>query len=1223
MTFYSSIWWRYIEKSEVLKPVCMILIGLLCSQQIRAQECRIDRLNDDQIIIQSTDTISLRFLIADAVSSQLGVNGQGVCRVSLEFFHRDITDLNMTLYSPDGNNVILVGPAVEGSAGLQLFGLLHDISFIPSSATASPDGGMSDRWDNQDPDWGNNPAYAGSYYPNSGDLDVNFASGPVNGIWELVIIDQFPTVQNEGRFGSFRVEFCDQRVECNICEASAGTFDRDTITVCEGQSFNFRDHYTPDPFTTDEYEEVFLVFSGNLLRAVNKLPDFEGSYTAYAITLLKEQITSFNQAIMNLGRTEILSLIDRRGGQFCIDRSESSIFTVSQSSGIKAMLPADSLIINCSQTTVDLDGSNSISNMSAVFTWRDSSSAIIGNDPIITVDQAGRYTLQISDGLCTDSVSVVVTNEFDQLSVALKATVEQLSCKDTITALTYNTSMKVNSASWLTNSGNLISNSDSLIADAAGRYYIELVGDGQCRIFDSIEIFSDFEVPSARLLLDTLNCISPAATISILDAGPGLNYTWRGSDFAELSNEISLRSEEPGSFFLEVIGQNGCDTLIDFNITIDTIQPDIKDIPQESILNCLIDEISVNPSVEKTEKFTILWTQNGDIFSDELEVVLSDPGTYTLNVTGENGCTATKELFISEDRDFPDINLMDTTLTCEVESIIINSNIDTALFEIRWSGGSLSGVTSPNPEVNTGGVYIAEVKNRSNQCVTTDSIMVQVDRADPEFSISGDSILTCTDSVAVVAISHNMNSEVIWISSSGDSLSSDIFNAASAEEIAYIIRADNGCAVNGLWSITEDRNPVPINLDDTYYLTCDISDLTLAIRDERVEEVIWTSNILSSNSTEFIAQDTGFVGVRVKGVNGCISEKEIEIVYDKEAPQMSILTNDTITCTLTPFTLQSEVVEPIDEVTYIWTLDGQIQGSGPELRTDAKGIFSLVAFYESNGCSSEDSVRILLSDDPILGVDLQISPESCAGENDGSIILNELLGGRSPFLYTIDGTSVGDLILTDLKSGSYDVSIRDANSCILDTTIIVEEGRFINVDLGSDLQVDVGETIAILPNITGEVDDFGWFVNGITQNSGSTDGLYVQVNQDLLIIMKVFSEGGCLAEDSLFIDAIFSIDDVDIYIPNVFMPSGSSLNRRLTVTLNESVQAINKFSLFDRWGNKIHQLFSPPGRFNIVLWDGTIDGRAANPGVYTYLCELTTNIEGQTKIISGNVTLLD
>jgi hypothetical protein len=90
----------------------------------------------------------------------------------------------------------------------------------------------------------------------------------------------------------------------------------------------------------------------------------------------------------------------------------------------------------------------------------------------------------------------------------------------------------------------------------------------------------------------------------------------------------------------------------------------------------------------------------------------------------------------------------------------------------------------------------------------------------------------------------------------------------------------------------------------------------------------------------------------------------------------------------------------------------------------------LVYVRDANGC--KDSLSVVLEDQ--LGPDLVSTTDvdpTCVGFNDGSISIDNVSGGASPYNYSIDGTTYGlTSMFEDLVESVYTVYVRDANGCL-------------------------------------------------------------------------------------------------------------------------------------------------------------------------------------------------
>ena len=89
-----------------------------------------------------------------------------------------------------------------------------------------------------------------------------------------------------------------------------------------------------------------------------------------------------------------------------------------------------------------------------------------------------------------------------------------------------------------------------------------------------------------------------------------------------------------------------------------------------------------------------------------------------------------------------------------------------------------------------------------------------------------------------------------------------------------------------------------------------------------------------------------------------------------------------------------------------------------------------------------------------------------------------------------------------------------------------------------------------------------------------------------------------------------------IYVPNAFTPNQDDVNDVFKPVVSGVDDENYKFVIFDRWGKEI---FSTTD-YN-KGWDGTINGKDASIGVYTYIIEYK-EIQGIQKILKGIITLV-
>ena len=198
--------------------------------------------------------------VQNASNPILGQNGQGVCAVIVHFDHTAICDISITLTSPSGQVVTLVGPIGQFCTSNGNAGTTWDVTFLPCGDPVNPDPGFTPTWNNNQA-WGGNNAYFGSYYPFAGCLQ-NF-TGPVNGTWTLTVTDG--QANDVGNLIDYEIIFCDPSgINCFSCAPNAGNLLQADLMACQGDpslDLDLPPTYTPPntPPPPGEYGYTYVV----------------------------------------------------------------------------------------------------------------------------------------------------------------------------------------------------------------------------------------------------------------------------------------------------------------------------------------------------------------------------------------------------------------------------------------------------------------------------------------------------------------------------------------------------------------------------------------------------------------------------------------------------------------------------------------------------------------------------------------------------------------------------------------------------------------------------------------------------------------------------------------------------------------------------------------------------------------------------------------------------
>jgi gliding motility-associated-like protein len=204
-----------------------------------------------------------------------------------------------------------------------------------------------------------------------------------------------------------------------------------------------------------------------------------------------------------------------------------------------------------------------------------------------------------------------------------------------------------------------------------------------------------------------------------------------------------------------------------------------------------------------------------------------------------------------------------------------------------------------------------------------------------------------------------------------------------------------------------------------------------------------------------------------------------------------------------------------------------------------------------------------------------------------------------------------DTSLTVRKSGVYQV-IASNGRCYLDRRFNVVFKKKYPLNLGRDTVLcrDLGQNelfiSADLPNTK------TYFWNDTNRESTrflKESGLYW---------VQATNECGDVKDS---INVVFH-NCYQQFVPNVFSPNGDGANDFLQLYPSFDVAKINRFDIFDRWGNRVFSArdFSPDAAASFA-WNGVFNGRLLPPDVFVYFLE----IETKTKEIltqKGDITLM-
>lgn len=204
------------------------------------------------------------------------------------------------------------------------------------------------------------------------------------------------------------------------------------------------------------------------------------------------------------------------------------------------------------------------------------------------------------------------------------------------------------------------------------------------------------------------------------------------------------------------------------------------------------------------------------------------------------------------------------------------------------------------------------------------------------------------------------------------------------------------------------------------------------------------------------------------------------------------------------------------------------------------GTYSVI-MMDTDGCQVDSTFEII-QPSPMDVTVVNVTNESCQPGMDGSITL-AVAGGTYPYSYEWPaGVSSTDSIATGLTAGMYDITVRDAEGCFTDITVVVSvptppmivtlDDDMIDCFSGSDGVLTVNSNPAnvnvswsngeLTPTITGLVP--GEYIVTLTDLNQCTtiDTAYVTSPPPMVVDSIITASPTCVGEDDGFINIFVS-----------------------------------------------------------------------------------------------------
>ena len=555
------------------------------------------------------------------------------------------------------------------------------------------------------------------------------------------------------------------------------------------------------------------------------------------------------------------------------------------------------------------------------------------------------------------------------------------------------------------------------------------------------------------------------------------SFVWSNAETTE-----DLTGLDVGDYTITVTDGNNCTFTSTISVVlINNLSVNVPDLA----INCSTTSYQLTANVSGgISPFAYAWS-NGETGQSIENPTIGV--TYSVTVTGANGCTATDQGTVTTT---DSLHLTTTVsdygagvnVTCVNNngSIEINVANGSSPFNVIWSNAK----TTLFIDSLGGGTYSATVTDINGCTASATVTLIQSDTL----------VLTLTPS--------NYNGGYN-ISCNGETDGS--INVSAAAGVApFTYQWSNGSTQQNLTGIGAGTYTVTatdvdgctgqatITLTEPDVLTASINTVITDCNTGGQQNITLTASAIggttsytyqwSNGSTNNVIHPTasGNYSVTITDANGCISTADVDINVSAPLTITASQLNQLYCNSPDTAIVQVTINTGIAPYTYIWN-----NGATTDLLTDLGPGNYCVTVTDANNCSATACVNVSLLNN--LNVSLTVLTQPGCTTPGGSIQATPA-NGTAPYSYTWSVPSQGDDVLTNAPAGNYSVTVTDAGGCTAEASIDLVQSPQINITSTIIVQpaCDVAANGSLTFDVTGGVSPYLITINGNLANSGDT-----------------------------------------------------------------------------------------------------------------------------------------
>lgn len=693
-----------------------------------------------------------------------------------------------------------------------------------------------------------------------------------------------------------------------------------------------------------------------------------------------------------------------------------------------------------------------------------------GNIQTITGLTAGLYAVTVTDVNGCSSSSSAVVNE--PAALVINSSVTDVSC-----AGHDNGSVDISvgggvfpyTYAWSNNSSN-----QDLTNVPGGSYDVTVTDKNSCTISETFVISEPTPISISFSKTDLLcfGAKSGSATATVSGGTAPFNYLWSNFSGTNAINNVS-----GGTYVLVVTDAKGCqgrDSVDIYEPTQLVLSATIRQITCYNSSDGMVD-LTVTGG---TPNYSYDWSNN----ETTQDITGLDQGTYVVEVTDRNGCTATDQYTIVNPSPII-ITKFVTTATCSGDNdgkIDLIPSGGVPPFTFSWSDSTNTTISTSEDLFNIGaGTYVVTITD-SRGCTLIDTS--NVGEPQPLFTTGFVKDVTCNGYadgfLDITAYGGTLPYYFLW---SKDAIVTEDIGSLEGGTYYVTVTDGNGCTVSGTYFVYE---PDELQLSFTSTnVTCpgDASGSISPIVTGGNYPYVYTWSNFSGDSVQS-GVGAGTYILSVEDFKACKVRDSIRITEPQPFDVAATVVN--ASCSgKEDGSIKVSVSGANGNYTYVWSTGGTTDSIGG-LGT---GTYTLT-ITDGLACSYVQSYTI--DEDTKLIADVGVVNPACNGATTGIITL-DVTGGTAPYTYlwsTVPAQT--NNTASNLAEGQYTVTVTDSKGCTITETRTVETpGPLeLSTDITGSRCANIGSG-TVKANVKGGAAPFVFILNGNIQTADSFSGL--------------------------------------------------------------------------------------------------------------------------------------